>query len=219
MTSDFQHFSPAAIKFLATLKRNNSRDWFHANKKQYEQALKQPAAQFCQTFANQLHLLTGVEHEHKIFRINRDVRFSKDKTPYNSHLRISFLPLTSSAIKPAWFFSLEPTQVIFGTGVFMLDKEQLISLRSCIDNEKGSALEKLLSTFSTNNIRLSEPELKRVPSPYPKTHSRGHLLRHKSLSAWIDFADPTMSCELDFLDKLNSGAKSLKPLYDWLQDI
>ncbi len=216
VTANFKHFSNGSVSFLLDLKANNSRDWFQANKKTYEHAIKAPSKAFCVSFAERLHSLTGIEHEFKIFRINRDVRFSKDKTPYNTHLRISFFPLISVPIRPAWFFSLETDKLIFGAGVFMLAKEQLLALRNRVDGIEGSQLREILMELRTNSVRISDPELKRVPAPFAKDHVRAELLKHKSLSAWHDFPNTNFATSKDLLPTLITKAQTIKPLFDWL---
>ena len=85
-------FPGEAVQFLQDLKNNNTRDWFTQNKSTYEQVIKQPAQAYCELMCAELTSLTSMPHQSKIFRVHRDVRFSKDKTPYNAHLHISFFP-------------------------------------------------------------------------------------------------------------------------------
>ena len=210
-------FSPETLEFLENLKANNTRDWFQANKPVYERAVKQPAEAFSAEMAGQLEDLTGIAHKPKVFRIYRDVRFSKDKTPYNAHIRISFLPLTDEEALPAWFFGFEPGHCALGTGVFAFEKQALEWFRDRVAGEDGVALEKILGALKKKDIRLSEPDLKRVPSGWPQDHPRAGLLRHKGLAAWIDHDDKSVvgpnlvkSCKADF--------KRLKPLFDWMME-
>ncbi len=217
--SIFSEFPKETILFLKKLKANNSRDWFHANKKTYEQVLKQPAHDFCTTFSQRLLLLTGIEHEHKIFRINRDIRFSKDKTPYNTHLHISFFPMQNTSLKPGWHFSLETQRMIFGTGIFALEKDQLDILRHHIAGRGGKQLSSITSMLQSQNIRISEPELKRVPKPFAPNHQHANLLRHKSYSAWVDFDDPQIATQSTFIDTLIDAVEMLQPLNNWLAEV
>ncbi|MEQ9315363.1 MAG: DUF2461 family protein, partial [Henriciella sp.] len=79
-------------RFLKTLAANNDRDWFNAHKAERDAAFTRPAAAFADAMAGEFKRLTGHDYSHKIFRLPRDVRFSKDKTPYNTHLRIAWAP-------------------------------------------------------------------------------------------------------------------------------
>ena len=84
--------SRATATFLGRLRANNDRQWFDAHRDEYEAHAKWPGEAFAWVLASQLEAATDEPHEYCIFRIHRDVRFSKDKTPYNAHLHISFSP-------------------------------------------------------------------------------------------------------------------------------
>jgi len=112
----FEAFPGDALTFLQDLRANNERAWFNEHKKTYETAIKQPAEAFCRAMATALETLTDQPHGHKIFRIHRDVRFSKDKTPYNTHLHIAFTPSCRHAGHPrhhpgssAWIPTASPS--------------------------------------------------------------------------------------------------------------
>ncbi len=211
-------FPAETLEFLEALKANNTRDWFQANKPVYERAVKQPAEAFSAEMAGQLEDLTGIVHKPKVFRIYRDVRFSKDKTPYNAHVRISFSPVADANAPPAWFFGFEPGHCALGTGVFAFEKQALERFRDRVAAEDGAALEKILGALEKKGIRLSEPDLKRVPSGWPQDHARAHLLRHKGLAAWIDH-DEKAAIGPDLVKSCKADFRRLKPLFDWLMDM
>ena len=176
-------FSTDSTAFLQDLAKNNDREWFAANKARYEQYLKKPAAAFAQEMAGKLEALTGTPHKPKVFRIYRDVRFSKDKTPYNTHLRISFAPEGEAKTPPGWFFGIEQDHVVVGTGVFGYEKAELERFRDRIAGSDGAALEKILGKLKATGVRIGEPYLKRIPAGYDADHPRSDLLRHKGLTA------------------------------------
>lgn len=172
-------FPRDTVDFLQALKANNNRDWFKANKERYEAAIKWPAEAFSDEMVRRLEKLTKIAHTGKVFRIHRDVRFSKDKTPYNAHLRVSFTPRHGTADPPAWFFGVDPQGCAMGAGYLAFDKQRLDSFRSRIDKLAGKSLIKLLDRLRKDGFRISEPELKRVPSPFAGDHPRADLLRRK----------------------------------------
>ena len=176
---------PEAAAFLAALAANNSRDWFHAEKAAYERDLKGPAEAFSAVLADRLAAAHGMAHTPRIFRIARDVRFSKDKTPYNAHLHISFVPQADGA-PPAWLFGLEPKSLVLGTGIFAFEGAALDKWREAVAGPDGEELAGIVAELEGQGVRFSEPELKRVPAPYDKDHPRGDLLRRKGLAAWLD---------------------------------
>jgi len=84
------HFAPQAVAFLTDLKANNNREWFAAHKADYEVYVKEASVAFCRLMVEALDDMTGAAHQAKIFRIYRDVRFAKDKTPYKTYQHILF---------------------------------------------------------------------------------------------------------------------------------
>lgn len=208
-------FPPETVKFLCDLKSNNNREWFAEHKAEYEAALKSPAQAFCALMTEELNQLTGMSHKSKTFRIHRDLRFSKDKTPYNTHLHISFHP--EAASNPAgWFFGLEPDRLVLGAGVFAFGKSDLDVFRKRIDDDDGKKLVTLLGKLGKQGVELHEPELKRVPSPYPADHSRADLLRHKGLTVWQNLMDTKAASRSDIIQKCRSSFATFKPMFDWL---
>ena len=122
----FQGFPKEGITFLQKLERNNNRDWFQDNKQTFKSSLEQPAKTFLEDMSYRLVSLSGSPMTGKIFRIYRDVRFSKDKTPYNPHIRMSFMRETKQkdcGEQPMFCFSLEPNKLTLGIGCFEFSKK------------------------------------------------------------------------------------------------
>ncbi len=214
----FSGFSEEAVAYLGGLKANNNRAWFADNKANYERAIKRPAAEFCSAMTGRLLDLTGLEHGSKIYRMHRDLRFSKDKTPYNSHLHISFIPESAMAAPPHWFFGLEADSLAVGAGRFRFDKARLDIFRERGAGADGSELLALLRALANDGVRANQPELKRVPAPHGQDHANAGLLRRKSLSVWIDFDGPDAALGPDALDACLAAFARLKPVFDWLLD-
>lgn len=218
-TTAFSGFTGGAVTFLKDLKANNNRDWFLQNKKTYEAEIKKPAALFSAVMSEELQSLTGQPHKAKVFRINRDVRFSKDKTPYNSHLHISFTPESELASPPAWMFGLSTEYFTLGCGVFEFDKTALDTYRKNVAGADGDRLLKLVSKLGQDGIRFSEPALKRVPSGFPQDHPHADLLRRKGLASWLDFAAPEDATGSEIVGTCVTGFRQLKPVFDALNHL
>lgn len=212
----FPGFTKETVRFLQELKANNTREWFGDNKSAYENAVKAPAQHFCDALTGQLQILTGAAHKSKIFRIHRDLRFSKDKTPYNAHLHISFIPESKMAAPPCWFFGLAPERLTVGAGVFAFDKPALEAYRQRVDGKDGVALAALLDLLKQDGVRIGDIELKRVPTGYPQDHPRTDLLRRKGLSVWRDFKDTQPAVGANAVQNCVSAFSELKPVCDWL---
>ncbi|MGI9491073.1 MAG: DUF2461 domain-containing protein [Geminicoccaceae bacterium] len=214
----FSGFSKDAVRFLKDLKANNNREWFNANKKIYETEIKKPAKAFCEAMTEDLSKLTGRDHSSKIFRIHRDVRFSKDKTPYNTHLHIGFMPTSEMNSPPCWFFGLDTEKLTLGTGIFAFDKPALETFRERVAGSEGPKLAKLLGKLEANGMRVSGAELKRVPPGYPKDHPQAELLCRKGLAVWVDSGGADQATNADLVKSCRSSFKQLKPVFDWLMD-
>ncbi len=194
-----------ARNFLSKLKANNNRDWFQDHKKDYEAAIKHPGQAIGVEMTGRLSTRTGREMTHKLFRINRDVRFSKDKTPYNTHLHL----LWADGSGPGFFFGVSADYVTAGCGLMNLEKDALDRYRTLID-ETGEDVQATLSALIQTGHRMDEPPLKRVPSPYPKDHPHGKLLRRKSFAVWRDLAPQNLTT-----DGLSDAFEALMPVYQF----
>lgn len=211
--ASFDSFSPETLSFLSDLKTKNTKEWFAANKTTYEVHLKEPGKQFADAMALALRELTGCDHGSKIFRIYRDVRFSKDKTPYDAHLHIAFMPQGQLDQPPMWFFGLSPEKLSLGCGVFQYDKEALVTFRSAMAGPKGAQLIQLTTELRAAGIRVGEPELKRLPAGFDKDHSHGEALRRKGFAAWIDVSDPTFVTEPNLVKRAIERYDQVMPVF------
>ncbi len=193
--------------FLTDLSANNTRDWFHANKQRYDNLLKRPAEKLAGDISLWLEDRQRVAPKPKLFRPHRDVRFSKDKTPYHTHLHL----LWSLPDGRSWMLGLSTTYATAGAGIMAFEKSQIDRFRTAIDSDAGQELVEILSV---GNWRLDEPELKRVPPPYRPTDDRGDLLRRKGLVVWRDNLDDAL--RKDPQKALQNAFAELSPVQEWL---
>ncbi|MEM6554469.1 MAG: DUF2461 domain-containing protein [Pseudomonadota bacterium] len=211
--SDPTIFSPDTLKFLRALKKNNTRDWFHENKAWYEAAWKTPANAFIEAMCFRLQAETDTEHSAKLFRIHRDIRFSKDKTPYNSHLHILF---RREGSKAGLFFGLQTDRLVLGAGMMGFDKAQLNAYRDAVAGPAGETLEAEIKALLKQGGRMNAPDLARVPKPFEKEHERSELLRRKALTIWRDFDDPRDVERADILETCAKQFATYNAFCSWL---
>lgn len=214
------YFPPEGRSFLRTLAVNNERTWFQDNKPAYETSVKKPSKDLLQGIKEQLEVTLGTDLETKQFRINRDLRFSKDKTPYNTHVRFSLWEGGSKkpAETPAFHLSIEPDQLVVGAGCMQMPAPMLTLFRSKLKDEVWAAgFNELLSDLYIKGASASEPELKRVPLGLPTDHPQSEHLRRKGIACWLtlDLGDdqPLHS------DDLASEFQKLIPLYETLKSL
>ena len=185
MADGFEQMVDEALTFFPKLAANNSKDWFEPHKAHYKDAIAGPAGFFADLMAEDIARLTGKPHSPKVFRIYRDVRFSKDKTPLNTHLHVMWSPVDKDALAPTWFWGLSPEYFILGMGVMGLQGETLTRYRAFVDTCGDEVQEVLDQAASDIGATVSDwgPEpLKRVPKPYDADHPHADLLKRKALA-------------------------------------
>ena len=183
-------FSPALFTFLRKLKKNNDRDWFKANQEAYEAAVRGPALEFVEEFVPELaaispHFLAVAKKSGgSLFRIHRDTRFSKDKTPYKTHTGIQFRHEEGkNAHAPCFYLHLEPGEVFVGAGIWRPDTATARLLREGIaEDPKGWKHATRRKAF-TRRFTLGGDSLKRPPRGFDPEHPLIEDLKRKDFIA------------------------------------
>ena len=201
-TQTFTGFRPEAIQFLADLAVNNDRAWFQARKADYERLLKEPLEALCAALADQF-TERGIpftsDPVRSPFRIYRDVRFSKDKSPYKTNISASF-PYRDSVggsgshagegSNPGGYFHMGPGEVYIGGGMWHPPASTVAAFRQAVVDDPA-AVRKLLDdpAFVREFGALSGDKLRRVPPGFPKDHPEAELLKHKDFTFGKRLAD------------------------------
>ncbi len=219
----FSGFPKETTTFLQQLKRNNEREWFTEHKTEYLEFVNEPSKAFAEEMEERLSELVKQPLTSKLFRIYRDVRFSKDKTPYNTHVRFLFHSIeveSNCGDKPVFCLSLEPKSIITGagTGTMEFSKSVLDRYRQNVtDDQRGKSLAQTLKKFKeSDGFRIDPPSLKRTPTGYDTAHPREVLLRHKALMVWHEEPIPSDLYTSKCAGYLMRTFKKIKPLYDWI---
>ena len=211
---------PDTQAFLGELRANNDRAWFNANKARYERAYKAPAEAFVAELRPRLEALAGVPLGGKAFRIHRDVRFSKDKSPYHTHLHLGFQHQRAAGEprrRGGFYFGLDPEVLTVGVGAFDFGPADLDRYRKAVaDDAWGGELAELIAGLG---VRQYEPDLKRTPAPYPADHPRAELLKRKGLNVWRDLDDPALVASPELVDAVVAHFETLDPVNVWLTDV
>ena len=188
----FQGFRPEAIQFLADLAANNRRDWFQARKADYERLLKQPMEALVESLAPRFAargLPLRAEPKRSIFRIYRDTRFSKDKSPYKTNVGASFpwiaegQGVDAHAHGNGGYFHFQPGEMFLGGGMYMPDRERLAAWRRLVDEEPATvhrAIDDPAFAATFERIDTHDP-LKRVPPGFPSDHPEAELLKMRDV--------------------------------------
>lgn len=177
-----------ALCFFGELEQNNSKDWFGPQKARYTEQIKTPATFFGELMAEDIARITGKPVTPKLFRIYRDVRFSKDKTPLNTHLHLLWSQPGGGALAPSWFFGLSRSYLMVGMGLMGLQKDGLTQFRALVDRD-GAALQDAVAASGAQISGWGPAPLKRVPKPYAPDHPQADLLKCKSFTLSRDLPD------------------------------
>lgn len=199
--------------FLTTLADNNSKDWFAENKATYETNLKSPALALLDTVAATLEKQTGQVPSTKLFRPHRDVRFSKDKTPYHLHLHMLW-----STPPTGYFFGIGRDYLSVGAGIMGLDKDKLTRWRAAVDSPEGAKIATALDDLQASDARIDMAELKRVPAPFDKDHPRAELLKRKSCTVWFDYDESDIT-KGGLVSQIETAFQKLQPLTQLLRTL
>ena len=212
-----REFGPELFAFLRELKANNEREWFNANKERYENVLLEPALAFVEDFGLRLHDITphlvadSRRQGGSLFRIYRDTRFAKDKTPYKTHAGIYFRHERSKEVRaPGLYLHLEPRHVFAGGGIWHADPKTAHAIRRRIAEDPDGWAE------AKRGVDLGRGEaLKRVPPAFDKEHPHAEDLKRKDFAAIRHFTQKDATT-LGFLDRYEEACRSFTPLMRFL---
>jgi uncharacterized protein (TIGR02453 family) len=209
------------LKFLTLLAKNNNREWFEKNKPIYLEA-KTNFDAFLASFLMELikvdESLATLNPKKLGFRIYRDVRFSKDKSPYKINMGAGFSPSGKMEQEPGYYLHLQPGNKSFiAAGMYMPDAEKLAKIRQEVDYSS----EKLLAIINNKTFKKLYPalddfdKLKTAPKGYAKDHPQVELLKHKSFIVTHSFTDDEVK-DKKFTKQLVAAIKTVKPFKDFL---
>ena len=216
-------FSAETFSFLRDLEANNSKEWFDANRTRYEEHWKAAALDFIADVSGAMgalnpSLCAEPKLNKSLRRINRDVRFSKDKSPYNARLHMVFWSGDHPNRSPGLHVVLSSGGVGYGAGWFGLTPAELAAVRKRIAGKDGPGLIDAVALAETVHCQMGAPDLARVPRGFEADGEVARLLRYKSIVArTYDHLDPP---EAVFgktgADWLSDKSKALMPLLRWL---
>lgn len=206
----------STFKFLKAIRKNNSREWFHENKSTYTLANDNMKA-FLASIEQELNKFDVIEKK-KLFRIYRDVRFSKDKTPYNSHFSMS-LAREGAFRRGGYFIKLTPRGSMVGGGFYNPNPKDLKLIRDHIAAD-DKPLRKIIKSkkFKETFGELMGEQVKSAPRGYDKDHPAIDLLRYKSLYVFKNFNDSEV-LDPKFDKEIIKVYKAIQPFFQYMTDI
>jgi uncharacterized protein (TIGR02453 family) len=205
--SGFAGIPRAAVAFYAELEGDNSREFWAAHKETYETKVREPM----------LALLDELEDEFgpaKLFRPHRDLRFSKDKTPYKT-AQGAFV---GARMGTGWYVRVGADGLVAGGGFRSHGSPEVRALRVAVDDDTtGPELAEILGRLEREGFELEGDETTRVPRGYPADHPRAELLTCRSLMVTRAFGTPRWMSSRRALDEVRTAWRAVRPLVEWTQ--
>jgi uncharacterized protein (TIGR02453 family) len=223
----FPGFRPAALRFLAQLKRHNTRPWFEANRARYELEVREPLRLLVEEVDVRLARLAPEmvgDPKRSIFRIHRDVRFSRDKSPYKTHAACWFYHRDAgrgvgqdASGGAGFYFHLEPGQCLIGAGIWMPPRPALARIRDALAEDQAG-FEAIVEDrgFRRRYGSLDdEAMLTRPPRGFTEGHPAARWLRYQSFTAGRRLTERAVTSPR-LVERLAEDYQRLAPLVRWL---
>jgi len=213
---------PATLSFLRNLKKHNNREWFEKNRGAYELA-KEDMVQLMDAVIKQLgkkdEFIAPLTGKECLYRINRDIRFSKDKTPYKSHMAASLIRGGKKTDFAGYYIHIEPGDSFVGGGKYQTDPAMLKRIRQEIDYSwdefrKIITSKKFVAAFGDID-KSAEFSLSREPKGYEKDNPAIDYIKLKSWIAFTPLSDADLVSK-DLVKKIVSACEALQPLLAFL---
>lgn len=216
-------FLQETLDFISDLKKNNNKDWFEANRKRYDAARKnqlEVTGRLLEAMSKWEDAFKKTEPKSCIFRINRDIRFSKDKSPYKSSLSMVFGTDGKNGRKGGYYFHLEPGNSFLAGGMWAPEPKVLKAVRQEIDYNLAEfesilndpAFKKYYGTLDT------EDKLQRPPKDYTPDNPAIEWLKHKHFVASHKLSDKQITSK-EMVNTVNEVFKALQPLNAFLDRV
>jgi uncharacterized protein (TIGR02453 family) len=221
-----RHFTPKTFAFLRDLAENNDRDWFTANKDRYEEEVREPALDFIQDFADRLvkispHFTADPRRQGgSLFRIHRDTRFSKDKTPYKTHTGMQFRHVATQGDvhAPGFYLHIEPRSCWAGVGLWRPSTDDAYAIRDRISDDPDGWKKAAYGKRFTDSFELSDGDpLVKVPRQYDEHHPFADDLRRRSFVAGAELTQKAVTDD-DFVDAYAALCTTASPFMSFLCD-
>jgi uncharacterized protein (TIGR02453 family) len=213
----------STLDFLTSIKCNNNRDWFVANRPMYLDA-KENFESFVQEIINNLiviePIMKGLEAKNCVFRINRDIRFSNDKSPYKSHFGAFIVQGGKKNVDKfaGYYFHIEPGKSMMAGGAYTPPGPWLSAIREKISDRSDEFIKiTRAKDFIKYFGKIDGEKLKTAPKGYPSNHPQIELLKFKSYLVVNEPSDK-MVLSNEFFAHVLTVFKAMKPLNDYLND-
>lgn len=197
-----------AVDFFDELAAENTRAWWQANKERWQASVRTPMESVLADLEDEF----GPAH---LFRPNRDVRFSADKSPYKDHQGA----LATTAPGMGWYVQVSAAGLITGGGYYPTGRDQLARLRAAVDAPaSGTALQRVVDDLVTAGFEPRGPQVATRPRGVPADHPRLELMRYTSLVVVREHGEPPWLSTPEVVERIRADWRAVRPFVEWLTE-
>jgi uncharacterized protein (TIGR02453 family) len=222
---EFDGFPEQGLAFLRDLAANNDRDWFEAHRAAWDASIVPAMMAWCGELAERLRdvmpkLVFQPRIGGSIYRLNRDIRFSRDKSPYKTHVAALMWEGELKHDAPGVYLHVSPEQIIFGGGIYMFEEARLDRYRKLLHAAPSvERLQKALSTARKSGLKVEAGEkLQRPPRGVDPEGPLAELAKFKGLTLGKTYKPAGWVHSREALERSETMARAYAPLHAWLRD-
>lgn len=221
-SNSLKEFPKQTARFLSSLSKNNNRKWFEANREKYNTDLLEPSIEFVSEMGEKLlkidpEIVAIPKIDKSIFRLHRDVRFSKNKEPYKSNAGLYFWNGRAKKMESSGFyFHIEPKKFGVGVGMHIFPKHLLKKYRDVVsDTENAKELDQIVKKILKKGYQIGGKYYKKIPRGYNTESKYSDYLLYSSINGWYDgkYSELKNSNAVNNIFKI---FKDMLPLHQWL---
>ena len=208
--------NPDILSFFAELETNNNREWFEPQKKRFK-TLEAEMKQFSADLVEAMNEHDSIDR-YKLFRLYRDVRFSKDKTPFKTHFGISF-HREKPALRGGYYLHIKPGDNFIATGFWNPDKDDLKRIRKEMEIDAEEFRDIMAEpSFKTVWGSLEGEEVKTAPKGFSKEDPNIDLIKKKAYLFTKRYSDKEVLSK-NFLQQVNADFQAVRPFFDYMSSV
>ncbi len=221
----FRGFPEGGLAFLRELSEHNHRDWFEAHREVWDAQIVPAMLDWCAALTERLHdLMPALVFVPRVggslYRLNRDIRFSRDKRPYKTHVAALLWEGEEKHDSPGIYLHVSPEEVIFGGGIYLFEEARLDRWRKVLhDFDAAERLDAALQAARQDGLRLEISEkLQRPPRGFDPEGPRAELSKYKGLSVGKKTKPGGWLHTGEALDRAEAAARGYAPLHAWMRE-
>ena len=222
MISEFKGFHEETLKFLVELKLNNSKEWFDSNRERYDKYVLEPSKAFVNDLGKRLReispeIIAEPKVNRSLFRLNRDVRFSPNKTPYKTHIGIIIWEGPRKRMESSGFYTQIDTETImFAGGMYLIPKDLLDSYRMIVSHEgPAKELADAVMKIEETGIDVEGEHYKKIPGNHSADHDNSHFLKYNGVYGMETMEIPDEFFDSELIDIAFERFSRMEPLHRW----